>query len=518
MRRARALYHSVSLPAAVTAMRRRYAALLAVLCLAMPPLYAKAAAPAPSDQQVLHVLNRLAFGSTLDDFYRVKAIGIARYIAEQLHPETIPEPFDLTLRLDQLGTAKADAVELRRLYGPLRPVLGVKPTPEEQKAQQERARTVLAEAQQDRILRALYSRRQLQEVMVDFWFNHFNVFAGEELDRIWVGNYVAQAIRPYVLGHFRDLLLATAKHPAMLVYLDNTQNTVQKNGGPGLNENYAREVMELHTLGVDGGYAQADVIMLARILTGWRLNTPDGRQFPNSAAVFVGSRHDYAPKIFLGHKMQASGRAEGEEALALLAGSPATARHISFELAQYFVADQPPPALVERLAKRFLASDGDIRAVLQTLFQSPEFWNSAGDKYKTPLQYVISAVRAAGVPVYNPRPLIGAMAALGQPLYGCETPDGYKNTEAAWLSPDATLKRIGFALALARGTLPLVATPAGSPFVLVSQVRPRNPVDPAHIAAIFGASLGERTRAALNAAPPGLRAAMILGSPDFMMH
>lgn len=495
-------------------MRPRYPALLAALLLLALPLPARAAPPA--DRQILHVLNRLAFGPTLEDFRHVKAIGIKAYIEEQLHPEAIPESFALTMRLDQLGTLKDDAVELRQLYGPLRPILGVKPTPQEQKAQFRRARTVVEEAQADRVLRALYSRRQLQEVMVDFWFNHFNVFAGKGLDHIWIGDYVKEAIRPHALGHFRDLLLATAKSPAMLVYLDNTRNMAQGKGGLGLNENYAREVMELHTLGVNGGYSQADVITLARILTGWRINVPNGGQFPDSAAVFVGSRHDYGPKVFLGRRMTASGKAEGEQALTLLAQSPATAHHISYELAQYFVADDPPPALVERLAKRFLATRGDIRAVLETLFQSPEFWNSAGAKYKTPFEYVISAARAAGVPVYNPRPLLGAMAALGEPLYFCLTPDGYKNTEAAWLSPDGTLKRIGFALALARGNLPIGAAPPGSPFVLVSEGRPRNPVDAGHLEAIFGASLSARTRAALAAAPPPLRAAMILGSPDFM--
>jgi hypothetical protein len=489
---------------------------VAALCLLIALSTARAAIPALSDRQILHVLNRLAFGPTRADISRVKALGIAQYIAEQLHPEAIPEPFELRWRLAQLGTVKDNAVELRRLYGPLPSSPGVKPTLEEVKAQQQRARVVLDQAQQDRILRALYSRRQLQEVMVDFWFNHFNVFAGDELDRIWIGNYVARAIRPFVLGHFRDLLLATAKSPAMLVYLDNTENMAQRPGkGPGLNENYAREVMELHTLGVNGGYTQQDVVTLARILTGWRLNMPYGGQFPGSAAVFVGSRHDWGPKVFLGREMTASGRAEGEEALDLLAGSPATARHISRELAQYFVADEPPPALVDRLTARFLATDGDIRAVLQTLFDSPEFWNSVGDKYKTPFEYVISAVRAAGVAVYDTRPLSSAMAALGEPLYGCETPDGYKNTEAAWLSPAATLKRIGFALALARGALPLALAPAGSPFMPVLQ---RSAVDPAGLTAIVGASLSGRTRAALAAAPPELHAAMILGSPDFMMH
>src|SRR5690348_2417498 len=319
-----------------------------------------------SDRQAIHVLNRLAFGPTQDELDHVKSVGIDRYIAEQLDPGSIAEPIELRWRLAQLETQKLNAVQLRQLYGPIRLPRGFKPSPELEKAQRERVRMILRDAGEARILRAVMSRRQLQEVMVDFWFNHFNVFSGKGLDDIWIGNYESQAIRPFALGRFRDLLFATAKHPAMLVYLDNSMSSAPGSPGArgnkaGLNENFAREVMELHTLGADGGYTQEDVVTLARILTGWGINRADAREFPDHAAVFEGARHDYGPKVFLNHPTRSRGKAEGEEALDILARSPATARHIAFKLAQYFVADDPPPALVERLAARFLATGGDIR-------------------------------------------------------------------------------------------------------------------------------------------------------------
>jgi uncharacterized protein (DUF1800 family) len=460
-----------------------------------------------SDHQILHVLNRLAFGPTLEEFQNVKSIGIERYITEQLDPDAIPEPIELRYRLAQLDTLKLNPVQLRQLYGPLPRLRGFKPNPEAEKAQRERARLVQQDAAGARILRAVLSRRQLQEVMVDFWFNHFNVFSGKGLVDVWIGNYEQQAIRPFALGRFRDLLFAATKHPAMLVYLDNTLSTAPGSPGArgkqkGLNENFAREVMELHTLGADGGYTQEDVITLARILTGWTVNPPDARAYPEYATVFEGTRHDYSPKVFLGHEMKSRGKAEGEEALDILAHSPKTARHIAFELAQYFVADDPSPTLVDRLAAQFVETDGNIREVLKTLFASREFWDSSGQKYKTPYQFVVSAVRAAGVPVVNVRPLLAAMDQLGMPLYGCLTPDGYKNTEDAWLSPDATTRRIGFATALARGQLPVAAA--------------THPADEGHLEAIFGATLTLPTRNVVADAPQGLRAALILGSPDFM--
>jgi len=470
------------------------------LLIALPPLLALGAEPV-SDQVVVHLLNRLAFGPTLEEVRRVKTIGAERYVAEQLDPESIPEPIELRWRLAQLNTLKLNPVQLRQLYGPLRTLRGFKPNPELEKAQRERVQVILRDASEARILRALLSPRQLREVMVDFWFNHFNVYSGKGLDDIWIGNYEEQAIRPFVLGRFRDLLFATTKHPAMLVYLDNALSTAPASPGArgrqkGLNENFAREVMELHTLGANGGYTQEDVVTLARVLTGWGVNQPNARFFPEYAAVFEGARHDYSPKVFLGRPLQSRGKAEGEEALDILARSPATAHHIAFELAQYFVADEPPPALVTRLAARFLETDGNIKEVLRTLFASNEFRNSKGAKYKTPYQFVISAVRAAGASPGNVRPLLGAMDQLGMPLFGCLTPDGYKNTEDAWLSPDATTRRISFATTLVRS----------SPVT----------VDAARLEAIFGSTLSEGTRAAIEESPKGLRAALILGSPDFM--
>jgi uncharacterized protein (DUF1800 family) len=500
---------------------QRLAAVFATCLLVAVPA---SAAENGAETQALHLLNRLAFGPTVEDLRHVEAIGVDRYIDEQLNPQAIREPAELMQRLAALDTLRLDPVRLFEIYGPWRPFRGgVKPSPEEAKAQRERARIIVQQAAEARILRATMSHRQLQEVMVDFWYNHFNVFAGKGLDHLWVGVYEEQAIRPYVLWRFRDLLLATAHHPAMLFYLDNVQNSapgVRRPDGKevGLNENYARELMELHTLGVDGGYTQADVISLARILTGWGLARPNFRLGAGSAFMFDAAHHDFSPKVLLGRQIRSSGEAEGEEALDLLARMPATAHHIAFELAQYFVADAPPPALVDRLAARFRETDGDIRAVLKTLFTSPEFRDSAGRKYKTPYQFVLSATRVAGVEVRNPRPLLGALARLGMPLYRCQTPDGYKNTEAAWLSPDATGLRISFATALAAGKLPLAAPP---PETLQAQqvADPENePVDAERLEGMLGPTLTAQTRDTVADTPPGLRAAVILGSPDFMRH
>jgi uncharacterized protein (DUF1800 family) len=500
-------------PAAAHAAARWIPAFAGILFIFFVSLSLSAeAAERASDRQVLHVLDRLAFGPTIEDFRHVKAIDIERYIAEQLDPEAIAEPPALTERLAGLETLRLDPVRLFAEYGPLREVDGKKPTPEEQQARRQHSRMILEQARAARLWRALYSPRQLQEVMVDFWYNHFNVFAGKGLDRLWIGAYEAEAIRPHALGHFRDLLRATAHHPAMLFYLDNAQNAAPGSKGPngredGLNENYARELMELHTLGVDGGYAQEDVVALARILTGWGLARPGALpEAGGGGFVFYPKRHDDGTKRFLGHDIAAQGEAEGDEALDLLANSPATARHIAFALAQYFVADAPTPALVDRLAARFTESDGDIRAVLQTLFVSREFRDSTGAKYKSPYRFVLSAARAAGVAVDDPKPLVNALARLGQPLYGCATPDGYRDTAEAWLSADAAVLRANFATALAAGHLPL-AKDAGTP---------ASGVDAADLQRLLGPVLAPKTRAVLAASPAGLQAALILGGPDFM--
>src|SRR5207248_4967968 len=257
---------------------------------------------------------------------QVKTIGVERYIAEQLDPDSIPEPIELRWRLAQLDTLRLDPVQLRQLYGPFRTLRGFKPNPELERAQRERVRIILRDASEGRILRALLSPRQLHEVMVDFWFNHFNVFSGKGLDDVWIGNYEQRAIRPFVLGRFRDLLFAATKHPAMLVYLDNTLSASPaspggRNNKVGLNENFAREVMELHTLGADGGYSEEDVVTLARILTGWGLARPNALPESGSGFVFYPKRHDDGAKHFLGHDIAEQDEAEGEAALDLLAKS-----------------------------------------------------------------------------------------------------------------------------------------------------------------------------------------------------
>lgn len=487
------------------------------------------AAERVSDKQAIQILDRLGFGPTAADVAHVKAVGIDKYIAEQLDPSSIPESPELTARLDALDALKLNPVQLFVDYGPLRPVNGVKATGDEQKARRQRARVIVQQAQDARVLRALYSRRQLQEAMVDFWFNHFNVFALKGLDHLWVGNFEEQAIRPNALGHFRDLLLATAHHPAMIFYLDNWENSAPGSQMPngrkaGINENYAREVMELHTLGADGGYSQDDVIALARVLTGWGLARPNRKPSDGTAFLFDASRHDNEPKHFLGRDIAPAGEAEGVEALDLLARSPATARHIAFELAQYFVADQPPPALVDRVAARFSETGGDIRATLQALFASAEFRASLGGKYKTPYRYVLSAARAANLAVKNPRPLLNAMARLGMPLYGCPTPDGYRDIADKWLSPDAMMIRAGFAVALANGNLPVgddapqmeaAMQPAAASSAPAAEAK-HEPVDAEAVAKLLGSALSANTRTVLAQAPQAQRAALLLGGPDFM--
>ena len=507
------------------------------------------AADPASEQQALHALDRLGYGPRPGDLDRVLAMGVDAYIDAQLAPEKITQPAQLQQRLDALDTTRLSASDLFRNFGP--PARKAAGADEEARRKVEQAANHVAEeAAQARLLRAIYSPAQLQEVMTDFWFNHFNVFRDKGIEgRIWVGAYERDAIRPFALGRFRDLLGATARHPAMLYYLDNWQSSVprqDRNGDikGGLNENYAREVMELHTLGVDGGYTQKDVSELARILTGWTYLPRDLESGAPQAFAFDPKRHDFGDKRFLGKRFDggdSDGEEEGERALDLLARSPVTARHISYQLAQYFVADEPPPELVQRLAKRFHDSDGDIREVLRVLFRSDAFREAAGDgsKFKTPYQYVVSAIRAGGIDVINFKPLLGALNQLGMPLYGCQTPDGYKNIQSAWLNPDAMVYRLNFANALGNGYLPLnreppppspapaamadgmpagMAMPASIPATMAAPQTKPEPLDPMVLQATLGNPFSLGTTEALAAAPPRLRAGMMLGSPEFMHY
>ena len=341
---------------------------------------------------------------------------------------------------------------------------------------------VVGEVSQAKLLRAIYSERQLDEVMTDFWYNHFNVFVGKGLDRYMVASYERDVIRPHALGKFKDLLVATAKSPAMLFYLDNWQSVGPHSElalyGPGgkphvggrryarfprqrpqakklptgLNENYAREIMELHTLGVDGGYTQKDVTELAKVLTGWGIEKPQqGGEFR-----FREIAHEPGTKYVLGHKIDEHGQAEGRAALDILAHHPSTAKFISRKLAMRFVSDNPPQSLVDRMADTFLRKDGDIREVLRTMFKSPEFWSADAyrAKVKTPLEFVASAARVSGVDVRNALPLVQFLNRMGMPLYGMQPPTGYSMKADAWVNSSALLNRMNFALALCSGRLP----------------------------------------------------------------
>jgi uncharacterized protein (DUF1800 family) len=324
---------------------------------------------------------------------------------------------------------------------------------------------VVSELQQAKVLRAVYSERQLEEVMTDFWFNHFNVFIYKDQDQYFVTTYERDVIRPNALGKFRDLLSGVAKSPAMLFYLDNwlsigpnsqaagvkpgQQPPAPGNPNKGLNENYGRELMELHTLGVDGGYTQADVTEVARVFTGWTIQPMDqGWGF-----VFDPRRHEPGPKTVLGKTIPENGINEGLQVLDILCKSPATAKFIATKLARRFVSDDPPPRLVQAMANEFLATDGDIKEVLRTMIFSDQFWSPAvyRKKVKTPLEFVASAVRATGTQVQNPMPIVQSLNKMGMPLYQMVPPTGYSTKSEAWMNSDALLERLNFSVSLTTG-------------------------------------------------------------------
>jgi uncharacterized protein (DUF1800 family) len=507
------MFSSIFFPPSAIVNTRKY---LLVIVSYLVLLFTNTAQATPVNPKIVHLLNRLTLGIRPGEIDRVQQIGIDRYIQQQLNPDSISESPIVTEKLAKLDAVNLSPVELFQRYNPLNSQLSPAPN----KVLQQQARQVTQQAIEARLWRSIYSDRQLQAVMVDFWYNHFNVYAEKGLDRLWVGAYEQQAIRPHALGKFRDLLGATARHPAMLFYLDNWQNSApnpnQKGKVRGLNENYARELMELHTLGVDGGYQQDDVIALAKIFTGWGFKQP-GHKVPDGYSFqFNPDRHDVSTKKFLDLEIAGSGIDEGERALDLLSRHPSTARQISFKLAQYFVTDRPPKSLVDRLSKQFKATDGNIKLVLDTLFHSPEFWNRKyyGAKFKTPYQYAISSIRSTGIEINNVKPLNSLLSQLGMPLYGCISPNGYKNTQEAWLNPDSMTRRLNFATNLANGKLPISAATT-----IAANSVPTTPmvtIDPVKLAATLGNNFSVQTQQAIASSNPGIRAALILGSPEFM--
>lgn len=434
------------------------------------------------DEAILHALNKLGFGPRPGQVEQIKQTGLENWIQVQLHPDNVSDPV-VDARLAQFPALSLSAAQLLDQYPPQDVAakrLGLK-IDEYQKRLQELAKKpgatdsfpfkdqneIVNELMSGKIIRALYSERQLSEQLSDFWFNHFNIFVYKDLDRWYLIPYERDAIRPHVLGKFRDLLEATAKSPAMLFYLDNASSAdphaferlklhpVHSRAGEklpplggrrGLNENYGRELMELHTLGVDGGYKQEDVIEVARAFTGWTIESPR----ENPAFYFDERIHDIDSKRVLGKKIKGGGIKDGEEVLDLLVKNKNTAQHISLQLAQHFVSDDPPSALVTRMAKTFEKSKGDIRAVMTTMIYSPEFWSRASfrAKVKTPFEIVASTARALGADVDQPMQLAQWVTRIGEPLYQCLPPTGYSDKAAAWVSTGALLNRMNFSVAL----------------------------------------------------------------------
>ena len=581
---------------------------LAVVLLAPVVLAQKGSSAVPrtaDDATVAHVLNRLGYGPSPGDIARVQQMTVAAYIEEQLHPERI-ENAGLKARLAAHPTIGLSTAELARdYYGPAEELrrreqraqanqparagaaaqaaagqsmagqamvgqagqsmagdpamAGAPQRPADQnvspelRAARQKELQILQDLMQARLVRAITSERQLEEVLVDFWFNHFNVFSGKGQVRVYLTEYEREAIRPYVLGNFRDMLGAVAESPAMLFYLDNFQSVdpkaaqkqadelaarqqqaamrrargrvqppppnqqgnqtpaerIQQLRNRGLNENYARELMELHTLGVDARYTQADVIAVARAFTGWTIDRPrDGGSFQFNAVM-----HDNDPKVVLGKTIDAGGKADGERVLDLLAAHPATAKFIATKLARRFVADEPPAALVDRAAKVFLDTKGDLREVTRAIITSPEFFSAEARlaKVKTPLEFVASAVRASGADLNNPQPLVGALRSLGMPLYGAQPPTGWGDTAEDWVNTGALLNRLNFAVQLSNGQLRGVR-------VNVRQLAP-NTSEASRNALVQSLLLGNAsqiTRDTLaKAESPQQLVALTLGSPEF---
>ncbi|AKQ63564.1 putative SIGNAL PEPTIDE PROTEIN [Myxococcus hansupus] len=503
------------------------------------------ARPAFDEARAVHVLRRLAFGPSAQSLAEMRRLGVEGWMASQLARPGAPLPPELDAKLQALPTLTMSMAELARDY-----------PPKKQREQAlldgrelQRPARIGLEQSAAKLLRAVESPNQLEEVLVDFWFNHFNVSADKGAVRWMVTSYERDAIRPNVFGNFRELLGATARHPAMLFYLDNWRST--RDGmpermsrdalmeddeapeptepKPGLNENYARELLELHTLGVEGGYTQQDVREVARCFTGWSIRQP--RKAP--AFFFRRRAHDAEDKQVLGQRIPGSrSEADGEHVLDLLARHPSTARHVATRLARRFVSDAPPPELVERVAQVFLASKGDLPTVYRALFQSPEFLAEAarGTKVKTPFEFVVSALRATDAEVTVRPRLVQSLAKMGEPLFRAPAPTGFPEVSAPWVNSGSLVARLNFSLELVSGRMP------GTKVALQALATPAAPTEEAWVDALGHALLGappsHETRATIldalsqraeAASAVGeqrpvdvpLIAGLLLGSPEF---
>ncbi|MCC7195718.1 MAG: DUF1800 domain-containing protein [Gemmatimonadaceae bacterium] len=477
-----------------------------------------------ADQQVAHALNRLAFGPRPGDEARVRAMGVDRWIDEQLHPERIDDARTEEFLRSSYHMIGEPPAELEQRYPPPGQIVAARgrgnagaardglSAVDSARLKESAAalRQLTAEVQSSRVARAVLSDRQLQEVVTDFWLNHFTVYdAKGPRERYLLAEYADRVIRPNALGKFRTLLGAVAKSDAMLFYLDNWESRADstrphlmppagrggRGGRGGLNENYGRELLELHTLGVDGGYTQADVIDAARALTGW---TFKGAQ-QGGGFQFVAAWHDAGEKHILGHTLEAGrGLQDGEDLLDIVAQHPSTAKFIAFKLARRFVSDAPPAALVSRAAAVFTSTHGDIREVVRTIVTSPEFFARAAyrSKVKSPFEVVVSTVRALGGQGDATPRTAAAVAQLGQPIFGHQAPNGWPETGDEWMNTGAILNRINFGMLVASGRLPGVS-PMGIPG---SDSLPRAPVDQqvdGVVRAILGGDASPETRAVL---------------------
>jgi uncharacterized protein (DUF1800 family) len=548
------------------------------------------------EQRIVHVLNRLGFGARPGDVERVKAVGLENYINQQLNPEKIadsvaenkvrdlnalnlttaelyekyPQPGQLVRQLQQRGMLPEDLAEARenRVKGGANAAPGEMPKNDSMEAPKnnqtqppanplenpkyremiqkfyrenglQQPQRIIADLHASRILRAVYSERQLQEVMVDFWTNHFNIFAGKGADRWLLPAYDRDTIRPFAMSKFSTLLEATAKSPAMLFYLDNFQSVSPNSGRAnplrpqqqrrGINENYARELMELHTLGVDGGYTQKDVQEVARCFTGWTIFQPRGGAAAANAMVGEGARrnagtfffqarvHDDGEKTVLGHKIPAGGGIkDGLMVLDILAHHPSTAKFIATKLVRHFVSDNPPPALVDRVAATFTKTDGDIRETLKTIFFSNEFNSTEAyrAKIKRPFELVISAIRSLGADTNGGPGTHQWIARMGEPLYGFQTPNGYSDTAESWVNTGGLLERMNFGLALASNRIP------GTSVNLSKLSTDQSKVMDEYLRTLLGGEVSAATREALlkqldQSDPVTKVVGLILGTPEF---